>query len=148
MAKNKAREMLETLQRVQAEFENYKKRVQRDQGEFSKFASQQLAQQLLPVLDHLTLALHNTTNHQEFVKGVRMIHTQLLSVLQQEGITPINTKGQFDPYKHEAILQEVSDQPSGIILEEMQKGYEMHGRVIRHAKVKISGGQDDKNDRN
>jgi molecular chaperone GrpE len=137
----KIRELTETLQRLQAEFENYKKRVEREKLEFMECANKDLILNMLPVLDSFELALKNEQNSGEFVKGVKLIYAQLYSMLESMGLKRIKTVGEkFDPYRHEVMLQENSDKEEGVIIEELQKGYMLGSRVIRHSKVKISNG--------
>ena len=135
-------EYLDHLQRLQAEFENYKKRIDRENAEFVKYAKAELVYKLLPLLDTFEIALKNTSDKEKFVKGIEIVYAQLFSTLESEGLKPINTVGKkFDPYLHEALLKVESEQPEGMILEEFQKGFTLHGEVIRHAKVKISSGK-------
>lgn len=149
--KDDIKELLGTVQRVQAEFENYKKRVEKEKAEFTRIACSGLIEELLPILDTFELALKNTEDKEEFVKGVEMIYAQLFSTFEKIGLKPIECEGKkFDPYLHEALMQEESDKEEGIVIEEFQKGYSLNGKVIRHSKVKVSKGKkkeakDDKN---
>lgn len=133
----KIEELTELLQRVQADFENYKKVVEKEKGEFVKYSTEKLIINLLPVLDSFELALKSPADKEKFVKGVELIFSQLYSIMEQEGIQPIKAVGQhFDPYKHEVLMKEKSEKDD-VILEELQKGYTLNGKVIRHSKVKI-----------
>ena len=133
-------ELTDTLKRLQAEFENYKKRVDKEKTEFVKYAHADLIAQMLPVLDSFEIALKNTTEKEKFVEGIKIIYAQLYSVLEAEGLKPIKATGEkFDPYKHEVLMKEESDKPDDTILEEFQKGYMLNDKVLRHSKVKISG---------
>ena len=136
----KIAELTETLQRLQAEFQNYKKRTEKETQLLSKYASQVVIAKLLPVLDSFELALKNTnTEKDRFIKGIEIIYAQFFSVLESEGIKPIKAVGKkFDPYYHEVLLQEPSEKEEDIVLEEFQKGYMINDRVIRFAKVKLS----------
>jgi molecular chaperone GrpE len=137
----KIKDLTDSLQRLQAEFENYKKRVDKEKCEFAGFANKDTIIRLLPVIDSFELALQNTANAQEFVKGVKLIFAQLYSVLESLGLKKINALGErFDPYKHEVLLQEKSQKEPDVVIEELQKGYLLGDKVIRHAKVKISKG--------
>ena len=137
--KEKIAELTETLQRLQAEFENYKKRVDKEKSEFVKYAKAELIQRLLPTLDTFEIALKSTKDNEKFVKGMEMVYAQFVSTLQSEGLKPIEVVGKkFDPYLHEVMLKERSDKDEGIVLEELQKGYMLNDRVLRHSKVKIS----------
>lgn len=134
----KIKELTELLQRLQADFENYKKRVENQSKEFVKIANKDIIVKLLPILDNFELALRNDDNKEEFAKGVELIFSQFYSTLEKEGLKKIDAKEKkFDPYKHEALLQEEADE-EGIVLEELQKGYELNGVVVRHTKVKVS----------
>ncbi|MBI2654297.1 nucleotide exchange factor GrpE [Candidatus Woesearchaeota archaeon] len=136
----KIEELTDTLKRLQAEFENYKKRVDKEKTEFVKFAHADVIAQLLPVLDSFEIALKNTTEKEKFIEGIKIIYAQLYSVLEAEGLKPIKATGEkFDPYKHEVLMKEESDKPEETILEEFQKGYMLNDKVLRHSKVKISG---------
>jgi len=138
--KNKSiEELTDTLKRLQAEFENYKKRIDRENAEFVKYAKAELVYKLLPLLDTFEIALKNTSDKEKFVKGIEIVYAQLFSTLESEGLKPIEALGKkFDPYLHEVMLKEKSDKEDGMVLEELQKGYMLNGRVLRHSKVKIS----------
>ena len=132
-------ELTDTLQRLQAEFENYKKRIDKDKEEFVKYSKADVINRLLPVLDTFEIALKNTKDQEKFVKGMEMVYTQIFSTFENEGLRPIDTKGKkFDPFYHEVMLKQTSDKDEGMILEELQKGYMLNDKVLRHSKVKIS----------
>jgi molecular chaperone GrpE len=130
-------EYKETIQRLQAEFENYKKRVEKDIANYKEYANAELVKRLLPVLDSFELAIKNiNSDGEKFKKGVELVYAQLYSALETEGLTPIKAVGEkFDPYKHEALMQQGSEEET--VLEELQKGYMFKGAVIRHSKVKL-----------
>lgn len=133
----KINELICLLQRLQADFENYKKRVEREACEYKKYASHELIVKLLPILDSFEHSLKNTENKEEFVNGVKLIYAQLVDVLEKDGLKKIEAVNQkLDPFKHEALMQEKSDK-DGIVLEELQKGYMLCDKVIRHSKVKV-----------
>jgi len=138
---NKIDELTETAKRVQAEFENYKKRVDQEKKTFCDYASADIMLKLLPVIDNLELALKNKENKDEFAKGMQMIYDQLMKTLEKEGLKPIHAMNQkFDPYKHEAVLRDEKNkdpEKKDIVVEEMQKGYTFREKVIRHSKVKV-----------
>jgi molecular chaperone GrpE len=137
----KIKELTNTLQRLQAEFENYKKRVDKGKQDFVNFANEELICRILPVIDSFELSLRNTENYDEFVKGVKLIYTQLFSMLESLGVKKIDAVGKrFDPYLHEVMMQEQSEKEEGVVLEELQKGYLLGEKVIRHTKVKVSKG--------
>lgn len=137
-------EMKNILQRLQADFENYKKRVTREQEEYCKFATKNVVRNLLPIVDNIQLALQNKNNSEEFYKGIELIYAQLFEILREQGLEPIEALGKsFDPHQHEALLQEANPAPAGTVLEELQKGYILGNTVVRPSKVKISKGMPD-----
>jgi molecular chaperone GrpE len=137
--KEKTEELTILLKKVQADFENYKKRVEKEKKEFTQFASQELVKNILPLLDSFQLALANDKDNEEFKKGVELIYSQLWQILETEGLKPIDALGkQFDPYFHEALMQEESDKEEGTVIEELQKGFMLKDNVIRPTKVKIA----------
>lgn len=133
-------ELTQSLQRLQAEFENYRKRTEKESLDFRKYATKSLVEKLLSVLDYFELALKNTKHQEEFVKGIEMTYSHLFSTLESEGLKPIEVKGKnCDPNLHEALLQEeVDGKKSGEIIEELQKGYFLGDKVLRPSKVKIA----------
>ena len=135
-------EYLDSLQRLKAEFDNFRKRVAREQAESAGRASEALLRELLPVIDDLERALEAAEQHEEakLEEGVRLVHRQLASVLEREGLAEIGTDGKFDPHVHEALLSQPSDKDDGAILEVLQKGYRLGDRVLRPARVVISQG--------
>lgn len=140
--KEKIVELTDLLQRVQANFENYRKQQEKRFEEIQQMAAKGTILPLLPLLDNFELALKNTGNHEEFVKGIELIYSQLTNLLESLGIKKIIIENQkFDPYYHEALLKVESEFPEGTILEEFQKGFTLHDKVIRHAKVKVSAGK-------
>ncbi len=135
-------DLTNTLKRVQADFENYRKRVESQRAESVKFASQAVIKKLLPIIDDFELALNQVGDSSDpFVKGVEMIYASLLDLLEQEGVSVINPLGlPFDPFRHEALLTRHSDQPANTVVEVMQKGYALFDRVLRPARVVVSKG--------
>lgn len=134
----KIEELTETLQRLQAEFENYRKYVEKSRIEFQKYAQADLIEKLLPILDSFELAFKNTNNKEEFLKGIELVYSQLYSLLEKQGLKNIEAKGKFDPHLHEVLLKEESDKEEDTILEELQKGYMLNDKVIRYSKIKVS----------
>src|ERR671924_1117606 len=130
------------LQRVAAEFENYRKRVARDQESLAARAHERLVKELLPVLDDLERALGAAAEHQEakLEDGVRLVHRELRDALAKEGLEEISTEGGFDPHVHEALVSQPSDADDGAIIEVIQKGYRLGDQVPRPARVVISQG--------
>lgn len=140
--KEKNADLLKTVQMLQAEFENYQKRVDRDRQAHSAMSNKSLILNILPVIDNFEMALkseeHKTAND-DFIKGIELIYAQMLDVLKKEGLRAIQTENQkFNPYQHECLMQEESEQETGTIIEEFQKGYMLKEQVIRPAKVKIA----------
>ena len=166
-------ELTNTLKRIQAEFENYKKRVDKENQQLIKNSNANLIMQLLPVLDSFELAIKNsngstesialknsdnnsnniqniqyTVEHlvlEKFRKGMELIYAQLFSILEDKGLRIIETKNKkFDPYKHEVLLVQESDKEEDMILREFQKGYMLNDIILRHSKVMISKHQNNK----
>jgi molecular chaperone GrpE len=133
-------ELVDRLQRLQAEFENYRKRSARDQQALVARAHERLVKELLPILDDLGRALEAAEQHEEAAleDGVRLVHKQLVDVLAKEGLTEIDTDGAFDPHVHEALLAQPSDAEAGTVLEVLQKGYRLGDHVLRPARVTIA----------
>jgi molecular chaperone GrpE len=138
-----ADEYLASLKRVQADFENYIKRTDKEKENFVAHANSNLLSELLTIMDEFEEALksmqeHNVTAH--LLEGVKMLHTNMQKVLTSNGVSPIESIGQkADPYKHEVLLtEEKDDVEEGIVLEEIQKGYQIGDKVLRYAKVKVA----------
>jgi len=128
----KDKELTETLQRLQADFENYKKRVDKEKLQFIDYANKEMVIDLLPILDNFELILKNSKD-----EAVKMLYAELFSLLEKKGLKKIKAE-KFDPYLHEALISEKSDKAEGTILEELQSGYMLNDQVVRHTKVKIS----------
>jgi molecular chaperone GrpE len=141
---DKAKEHWDKLLRLQADFENSRKRLEREKQDFVKFANEGLILELLNILDDLERAVELAeSKHQDlpvFLKGVEMIMSHLYELLKEFGVRPIEAKGKlFDPHYHEALMQVADkDKPENMVIEELQKGYTLNERVIRTAKVKVS----------
>ncbi|MBD3361725.1 nucleotide exchange factor GrpE [Candidatus Woesearchaeota archaeon] len=141
------KELTNDLKRVQADFSNYCKRADKDKQEFIEYASANFICKLLPIIDELEIALKNIKNPED-KKGIQMVYDKVKKLLTEEGVKEITCEGkQFDPYKHEAMIFEESKN-EGEILEELQKGYEMKGKILRYSKVKVSKGLSDKEKKN
>jgi molecular chaperone GrpE len=139
--KQRAEEYFNRLVRLQADFDNFRKRVQREREEFFKYASASLCEMLLPVLDNFQLALAaKNEDPAKVVAGVEMIYRQLEEVLQKEGLTPVAAVGEvFDPTKHEAVMREETEEyPDNTVIEELRRGYYLKDRLIRPAMVKVA----------
>ena len=138
-----ASEYKEHLQRLAADFENYRKRVGKEREAFVKFSKEDLVYELLSMLDNFEMAIHhvkNTTEPKKIIEGIELVERQLHNILKKEGLQVIETKGKkFDPHIHEAIIHEETDKhPEGLIIEELRKGYTLSDKIIRPAQVKIS----------
>ncbi len=133
-------EMRALAQRVQADFENYRKRMLREQTVLAERASESIVEQLLPVLDNFELALLSLDDADEKVrKGVELVYADFLSVLERAGLERIATDGEpFDPEVHEAVAHEAGDGHPTVV-ETMREGYRLKGRVLRPAMVKVAG---------
>ncbi|WP_342598436.1 nucleotide exchange factor GrpE [Psychrobacillus sp. FSL H8-0483] len=129
--------------RLRADFENYKRRVQLDKEADYKYRAQSVLTDILPVLDNLERALAveaTTAEAVSLTKGVEMVYRSLLSAISKEGLEPIEAEGvPFDPNFHQAVMQEKDDsKESGIVLQELQKGYKLKDRVLRPTMVKVN----------
>ena len=139
-------ERTDDLKRVAAEFDNYRKRVARDQQSLAARAHERLVKELLPVLDDLERALEAAADSRDSERervedGVRLVHRELQKALAKEGLAEIETNGHFDPHVHEALLSQPSAHEEGAILEVLQKGYRLGDRVLRPARVVVSQGE-------
>ncbi|MDD5506400.1 MAG: nucleotide exchange factor GrpE, partial [Candidatus Omnitrophica bacterium] len=146
----KVKESWDKLLRLQADFENTRKRLEKEKQDFIKFANEGIILELLNVLDDLERTIELAeSGHQDlssFLKGVEMILSHLYEMLKEYGVKPIEAKGKiFDPHLHEALMQaENAELPEHTIVEEMQKGYMLNDRVIRTSKVKVSKKAEDR----
>jgi molecular chaperone GrpE len=151
-------EYLDSLQRLKAEFDNFRKRTAREQEAFAARATEALVKEVLPVLDDLERALEAAEQHEARIatgqspaastqnpreakleEGVRLVHRSLLDALQRRGLELIETEGAFDPQVHEALLaQPGGDAEPGSVLEVLQKGYRLGDRVLRPARVVVA----------
>lgn len=142
----KAEEMAKKFQdsylRAVAETENIRKRNQREREEYLKFAALPVIKKLLGVIDDFERALNNKDSNQDLDalnKGMEMIYKKLVEIITTEGVMPIEALNQpFDPEFHNPLMMEASEAPENTVIEELQKGYIMHGRVIRPSLVKVS----------
>lgn len=134
-------EYLALAQRVQADFDNYRKRAIRDQERLVVHAHERLVRELLPVLDDLERALEAAEQHEEakLVEGVKLVEQSLRNALRKEGLVEIETDGAFDPHVHEALLtQSANGAESGSVLEVVQRGYRVGDKVVRPARVIVA----------
>ena len=134
------------LQRLAADFANYRKRNEAERVDFVKYAKADLIRKLLDVLDGYDRALETTpadAEGQPWLEGLRLVERKLRQLLESEGLQPLDAVGQpFDPYQHEAVAHVSSHEPEGTIVNEYQKGYRLHDRLIRPALVTVSRGPD------
>jgi molecular chaperone GrpE len=136
------------LLRKAAEFENFKKRMENEYLNVTRFANEALITEILPVIDDLTRSLKAGKARRElgaFYKGVELIHSKLMKVLEARGLKPIEALGeQFDVEYHEALMQMPKENVAPhTVIEEVEKGYMLHDKVIRHSKVIVAGNSED-----
>ena len=143
--RNENEELIDTLQRLQADFDNYRKRAARDQESLVARAGERIVKDLLPILDDLERALEAAEQHEEakLEDGVRLVHRQLEQLLEKEGLALVETEGRFDPHVHEALLTQPSDADEGSVIEVLQKGYRLGDRVLRPARVVVAGAKEE-----
>lgn len=140
----KAQENWDKLLRQQADFDNIRKRMERERLEFQKFACEDVIVDLLGILDDLERSIDAAEKKQEnfdaFLKGIEMILAHLYDLLKSHGVKPIEAKGgKFDPHIHEALMQtQTHEHKDGEVLEELQKGYRLNDRVVRTSKVRVA----------
>jgi molecular chaperone GrpE len=133
-------ELIDALQRLKAEFDNYRKRAARDQEQLVARAHERLVKELLPVVDDLERALQAAEQHEEakLEEGVRLVHRALSDALVREGLEEVPVDGKFDPHVHESLLSQPSDAEEGSVIEVLQKGYKLGDRVLRPARVVVA----------
>jgi molecular chaperone GrpE len=158
------------LQRLAAEFDNFRKRSVREQAAFAERANERLVKELIPILDDLGRALEAASEHEEAAKrpvrdsgpvegargnrevppasdevleGVRLVHRALSDLLTKQGLAEIDTQGKFDPHVHEALLTQPSDAEEGSVIEVVQKGYKLGDKVLRPARVVVASAPED-----
>ena len=146
-------EYLGRLERLHADFENYKKRQEKKQKEFIEFANERLINKLLPVIDNLERALDsnkNVKNTKAIEEGINNTLKEFMNILSKEGVKPMQSIGhRFDPYKHEAVMKIETDKHSeDKVTEEFQKGYYIKSKVLRPAMVKVAVSVKEKKDTN
>ena len=147
-----AGETYDRLLRVSAEFDNYKKRSAREMEDFRKFANQSLIKDMLSVVDNLELAMNSTNDHKsidkDLLQGLDMTHREILKVFEKFNVKPIDAKGQpFDPAFHEAVMQEETDDvEKNTVVNELQKGYMIHDRLLRPSMVVVAKPKEKKDD--
>ena len=145
--RRKSKEYLEDLKRLQAEFENYRKRAAKEREETVQLATARLVKELLQLADNFERALANSKNPNDSdsqSQGLKMMYWQLMDILKGEGVTEIETRCKLDPFQHEAMTKvDDPDREDDEIIECVQKGYKMKGKVIRPARVIVCRREDD-----
>ncbi len=137
-------ETYDRLLRISAEFDNYKKRSSREMEEFRKFANQSLIKEMLSVVDNLELAMNSTNGHRaidkDLLQGLQMTYKEILKVFEKFAVKPIDARGKpFDPTFHEAVMQEeTNDSPKNTVINELQRGYMIHDRLLRPSMVVVA----------
>ncbi len=143
-AQKEAADYYDRLLRLSAEFENYKKRSSRELADFRKFANELIIKDLLGVIDNLERALASAAdqegNANSIAEGVELTLKEIIKILEKNGVTPIAAKGEaFDPTYHQAVMQqETADHPPNTVVQELQKGYLLHNRLLRPSMVAVS----------
>ena len=133
-------ELTDRLLRRQADFENYRKRAERDRSDFLQFAGMEFVRQMLPILDDFERALQTEAADRAYATGIELIYTRLFEALKKMGLEPMDTVGQtFDPNRHQAVERvESSEAEDQSIVGEFQKGYNFKGRLLRPAMVRVA----------
>jgi molecular chaperone GrpE len=133
-------ELQDRFLRLQAEFDNFRRRTEKDRAEISQYAGMELIRELLPVRDNFELALKVECADKEYAKGVEMIYQRMADILKKAGVEPIEAEGkQFDPHVHQAVERYATDEvPEGTILSEFQRGYKFKGKLLRASMVKVA----------
>ncbi|MBI4743879.1 MAG: nucleotide exchange factor GrpE [Actinobacteria bacterium] len=137
------KDYLDTLQRLKAEFENYRKRILKEQSQFLETAAQDLIIKILPVLDNFELALfaaEETKDYQKLIRGIEMVYGEFKEILGKEGLEQIEAKDQvFNPEVHEAAMQVHSEEHNeNEVVDVLRNGYLFKGKVLRPAMVKVA----------
>src|SRR5439155_9294984 len=134
-------DLQDRLLRRQAEFENFRRRVDRDRSDFLQYAGMEVVREILPVLDDFERALKTDSSDAGYRKGVELIYQRLVETLKKIGLEPIESTigGEFDPNLHQAVVRfETEDAPDNTILDEFQRGYNFKGKLLRPAMVRVA----------
>jgi molecular chaperone GrpE len=133
-------ELQDRVLRLQAEFDNFRKRTDKDRSEFAQYAGMELIRELLPVLDNFELALKTECASKDYAKGVEMIYQRMADTLKKAGLEPIEAVGKpFDPHVHQAVERfPTEDAPEDTVLSEFQRGYMFKGKLLRASMVKVA----------
>jgi molecular chaperone GrpE len=148
----KIEELTNDLKRMTADFANYRRRNEAERAEHTKFAKADLIERILDVLDGFDRALATIPAELKgtsWVEGMWLIERKLRGILEAEGLSPVESLGlAFDPYQHQAVAHLPSDKPEGTVIEEHQKAYRLHDKIIRPALVTVSSGSEGKESNN
>jgi len=140
--RKKCDEYYDNWVRTTADFENYKKRVQREKEEFIEYGNEAILRDLLPVIDNFERALNfikDNKNSSAIIEGIELIYKQITGILDKYGVKPIEAVGKkFDPFYHEVVEERLTEEESGIVVQEYQKGYMYKTRVLRPSLVVVS----------
>lgn len=133
-------DLKELLLRRQAEFDNFRKRTERERSEYLQYAGMEMVKEMLPVLDDFERALKTEAGSAEYARGVEMIYNRMFESLKKLGLEPMDTAGKaFDPHLHQAIDRvETKDAEDNTVLSEYQRGYNFKGKLLRPAMVKVA----------
>ncbi len=134
------KELQESLRRRQAEFENFRRRAERERGDVIEYANAEMLRSLLPALDDFERAMRVESQDKEYARGIELIYQRFSDALKKLGVEPINSLGQpFDPNLHHAVeMAETEDAEDHVILDEYQRGYNFRGKLLRPAMVKVA----------
>jgi molecular chaperone GrpE len=141
LAQRERDEYLDLARRAQADFENYRKRAAREAAAAGERAKSGLVRELLPIVDNLERALASAgTDEAHLAEGVRLVHSELIAVLERNGVEQFDPRGdRFDPAEHEALSMRAEDgAESGLVLDVVEKGYRANGTILRPARVVVS----------
>lgn len=143
--KAKAEKNLTNWQRAEADLANFRRRAEQERADLAKFGNANLIRKILPVLDDFERAIASIPEDmrsQGWVEGILLIDRKLRTVLEQEGVTSIEALGkEFDPHVHEAVMREEGHGGTDMVVQELQRGYRLHDRVLRPAMVKVGSGE-------
>ena len=139
LASEKA-DLQELLLRRQAEFDNYRRRTERERSDFTQYAGMEVVRAILTIVDDFERALKADAGSRDYAKGIEMIYQRLVETLKKIGVEPIEAEGKpFDPHVHQAVEKvHTTDEPDHTVLGEFQKGYFFKGRLLRPAMVKVA----------
>ena len=133
------------LLRLQADFDNFRKRTQREKGEMFLFANESIFLEMLPAIDHFEMGLKSAEEHKtdcSVTEGFKLVYDQLLDLLKKFNVTPIEAIGEtFDPHRHEALTHMPSEEPAETVIEEVRRGYLLGEKLLRAAQVVVSSGK-------